>query len=185
MHRDCHSLAVDRGVALWKIARVLTLGTAGHGYLNFIGNEFAHPEWIDFPREGNAWSCWYARRQWSLRDNPDLKYHALGDFDAALMHLLGHPDFLRHPPEHLHSHVSGQRLAFHRSGFIILANLHPSESVRDYPVPCPAGTWELLLDTDEERFAGHTRLQAGQRFHSRSTGHGALRFWSISRPEVR
>ena len=172
MGMNSTSLVADRGIALWKIARVLTLGTAGHGYLNFIGNEFGHPEWIDFPREGNGWSCYYARRQWSLRDNPDLKYHALGDFDSSLMKLLGGPDFLQHPPEHLHSHVSGHRLAFHRSGFIILVNLNPSQSVSDYYIPCPPGTWELVLDTDEARFAGHTRLAPGQRFHSIAAGHG-------------
>lgn len=170
LHRS--SMVVDRGIALWKIARVLTLGTTGHGYLNFIGNEFGHPEWIDFPREGNGWSCHYARRQWSLRDNPNLKYHALGDFDAALMHLLGRPEFLRATPHQLHSHVSGQRIAFLRCEFLILANLNPTESAPDYPISCPPGTWELVLDTDEERFAGLARLHPGQQFHSRPAAHG-------------
>ncbi len=174
MQLHTSSPVVDRGVALWKIARILTLGTAGNGYLNFIGNEFGHPEWIDFPREGNGWSCHYARRQWSLRDNPDLKYHALGDFDAALMNLLGHPGFLRDAPQHLHSHVSGHRLVFHRGDFMILANLSPSESVTDYAVPCFPGTWELVLDTDEKRFAGLARLTPGQRFHAAPAGHGGL-----------
>lgn len=166
------SLATDRGLALWKIARVLTLATAGHGYLNFMGNEFGHPEWIDFPREGNGWSCHYARRQWSLRDNPHLKYHALGDFDAALMGLLGHPGFLRQPPHHLYSHVSRQHLAFHRSGFLIIVSLNPAESIADCPIPCPPGTWQLVLDTDEARFAGPARLAPLQEYHSQPDGSG-------------
>ncbi len=167
MRTQDHGPEVDRGVALWKIARILTLGTAGHGYLNFIGNEFGHPEWVDFPREGNGWSYSHARRQWSLRDNPDLKYHALGDFDAELLQLLGFPDFFQEPPEKVLSHVSGQRLGFRRGGFLILANLSPWESVTDHPVPVPSGegTWELALDTDETRFAGLGRLHEGQIFH--------------------
>ncbi len=78
MHRDDHNLVIDRGIALHKMIRLFTISLGGEGYLNFIGNEFGHPEWVDFPREGNNWSYYYARRQWSLRDNKDLKYQYLG-----------------------------------------------------------------------------------------------------------
>lgn len=172
MGRHHASLATDRGLALWKIARILTLGTAGHGYLNFMGNEFGHPEWIDFPREGNGWSCHYARRQWSLRDNPDLKYHAMGDFDAALMALFGTPDFLQAQPQLHASHVSRQHLAFQRGAFLIIASLNPAESFPDLPIPCPAGKWDLVLDTDERRFAGPGRIAPGQSFFTTPEPHG-------------
>ncbi len=71
---------VSRGIALHKMIRFITLATAGNGYLNFMGNEFGHPEWIDFPREGNNWSFHFARRQWHLADDPDLKYQFLCPF---------------------------------------------------------------------------------------------------------
>lgn len=30
--------------------RLLTFSLGSKAYLNFMGNEFGHPEWIDFPR---------------------------------------------------------------------------------------------------------------------------------------
>ena len=81
------NLVIDRGMALHKMIRLVTLATAGGGYLNFMGNEFGHPEWIDFPREGNQWSFKYARRQWSLADHPDIRYQFLGKFDRDMIYL--------------------------------------------------------------------------------------------------
>lgn len=158
------SLVIDRALALHKIARLMTLGTAGHGYLNFMGNEFGHPEWVDFPREGNGWSYHYSRRQWSLRDDANLKYRGLGDFDQALLTLLGQPETLRHAPVLHYSHVSDEILCFSRGEFLLLVNLHPTESRSDYAVQAPPGSYELVLNTDELRFAGPGRLQSGQRY---------------------
>ncbi|RYD31576.1 MAG: 1,4-alpha-glucan-branching enzyme, partial [Verrucomicrobiaceae bacterium] len=163
---------VDRGIALWKMARLLTLATAPHGYLNFIGNEFGHPEWVDFPRQGNQWSGHYARRQWSLRDNPELKYHALGDFDAAILDLLGTREVFSQPTRLHETHVGHQVLIFQRDGFLIAANFHPWNSLVDYPIHAPAGVWELALDTDETRFAGPSRIRPKQRYHARPVNGG-------------
>jgi len=74
MKKDNHSIIVDRAIALHKIIRLITSGLGGEAYLNFMGNEFGHPEWIDFPREGNGFSYHYCRRQWNLSDNVELKY---------------------------------------------------------------------------------------------------------------
>jgi 1,4-alpha-glucan branching enzyme len=176
---------VDRGIALWKIARLLTLGTANYGYLNFIGNEFGHPEWVDFPREGNGWSYHYARRQWSLRDNPLLKYHALGDFDRELVRMLGNEGFFGGIPTLILSHVTDHVLIFERGEVIIAVNLHPSQSFADRPLNAAPGSYSLVLDTDEARFAGLSRLAAGQRYLSHDinesgVGHG-LRLYLPSR----
>src|SRR2546429_7068642 len=84
MDKTHQNIVIDRGVALHKLIRLITFSLAGEGYLNFMGNEFGHPEWIDFPREGNGWSLKYARRQWSLADNPLLRYHGLNEFDRAM-----------------------------------------------------------------------------------------------------
>ena len=81
------NMAIDRAMALHKMIRMITMMTAGNGYLNFMGNEFGHPEWIDFPREGNGWSYYYARRQWHLMDDGNLKYHLLAKFDQDMLNL--------------------------------------------------------------------------------------------------
>lgn len=163
---------VDRGIALWKLARVLTLATAAHGYLNFIGNEFGHPEWVDFPRAGNNWSCHYARRQWSLRDNPSLKYHALGDFDAAILHLLGDQSIFRATPCKLYSHVADQVLLIQRGPLLLAFNFNPVSSFTGYALPAPEGQWESVLDSDEARFAGLGRLAPSQRYQTRPAAAG-------------
>ena len=87
MDRQSQSMIIDRGMALHKLIRLLTMSLGGEGYLTFMGNEFGHPEWIDFPREGNGWSYHYCRRQWSLADNPNLKYSYLNEFEKAMIAL--------------------------------------------------------------------------------------------------
>ena len=162
-----HSLAAERGLALHKMIRLITLATAGHGYLNFMGNEFGHPEWIDFPREGNNWSYHYARRQWHLRDDPLLAYRFLADFDremlllARLFHLLDRQD-LRHLSEHCDDAV----IAFERAGLLFLFNFHPSKSFADYPVAADPGVYQLILDSDAKCFGGQGRLVQNQRYIS-------------------
>jgi 1,4-alpha-glucan branching enzyme len=162
MHVGAVSLQVDRGLALWKLARLVTLVTAPHGYLSFIGNEFGHPEWVDFPREGNEWSHHYARRQWSLRDNRELKYSQLGDFDAAVMALVGESEIFESVAELIRTHVSDQVMAFRRGELFFVFNFSPGNSYADYPVGLPEGEYELVLNSDASEFAGHGRLEAGQ-----------------------
>jgi len=153
---------VDRGVALHKMARLLTLGTAAHGYLNFMGNEFGHPEWIDFPREGNGWSYHHARRQWSLRDDPGLRYHHLGDFDAAILDLCG--DGVGRPVRRLLVQQEHRVIVFERAGLYYLFNFHWNDSLVDYPVELPPGSYEYVLDSDAAVFGGQDRIASGQCF---------------------
>ena len=164
---NSQSLIIDRALALHKIARLLTLTTAGHGYLNFMGNEFGHPEWVDFPREGNGWSYHYSRRQWSLRDDLKLKYHGLGDFDQAMLALVGGVATLASAPCLHHSHVSDETLCFSRGEYLILVNLHPTQSQTDYAVQAPPGSYRLVLDTDEKRFNGPGRLAPEQQYFTK------------------
>ena len=163
------SVRVDRGIALHKMARLATLMTADRGYLNFMGNEFGHPEWVDFPREGNNWSYHYARRQWSLRDDPALKYHFLADFDRAMLALAHGAGFLRdHEPALLHLHNDDKLFAFQRGSFVFVFNFHPATSYTGYGIRTTAGEYELAMDTDEFRFGGYGRLAPGQRFLTRA-----------------
>ena len=157
------TLRVDRGLALHKMIRLVTLATAGHGYLNFMGNEFGHPEWIDFPRSGNNWSYHYARRQWNLRDDPTLRYRFLAEFDKAMMGLCRQFRLIEPPgPHFLYEHISDQILAFERAGLIFLFNFNPEKSFTDYTIPVPAGTYRSTLNSDSAEFGGFGRIAPWQ-----------------------
>jgi 1,4-alpha-glucan branching enzyme len=157
------NLVVERGVALHKMIRLATLSTAGHGYLNFMGNEFGHPEWIDFPRAGNGWSYAHARRQWHLRDDPALRYALLAAFDKAMMALEEEHRFLGTPgPRLLLDHEERKLLIFERAGLLFLFNFHPLVSCPDLAFEVPAGRYRLALDSDAPEFGGHGRVAPGQ-----------------------
>jgi 1,4-alpha-glucan branching enzyme len=140
----------------------LTASTINGGYLNFMGNEFGHPEWIDFPREGNNWSCKYARRQWSLADNPLLRYQGLQERDAAMVHLLRGEKALFKAPELLRADEEKKVLIFLRKNCIFALNFNPSESYQNYGFPAPEGEWEMVMNSDEARFGGFSRLGASE-----------------------
>lgn len=162
------NLAVDRAMALHKMMRLATLASAGHGYLNFMGNEFGHPDWIDFPREGNNWSYHHARRQWHLRDNPALKFHCLAEFDKAMLALISRDNLLsKCSPRLLFQNNNDKVIVFTRGPLLFCFNFHPTASVSDYRFEAPPGEYTLAMDTDEARFGGHARLEAGQHYFTR------------------
>lgn len=152
--------AIERGMALHKIIRLLTISLGGEGYLNFMGNEFGHPEWIDFPRKGNNWSYLYAQRQWSLADNEKLRYGYLKDFDAAMIHLIKNKQIIAAPPaQQLHIDPYNKIIAYTRGSFIFVANLHADRSIFSYYFPAPQqGTYRIVLNTDDKAFGGYGRI---------------------------
>ena len=157
------NIRVDRGLALHKMIRLVTLATAGAGYLNFMGNEFGHPEWIDFPRQGNNWSYKHARRQWYLLDNPDLKYRFLAEFDRDMIANAKKFKILETPGPHLlYEHSDNKLLVFERAGLVFAANFHPDRSYSDYRFEAPPGKYKLIFDSDARRYGGHGRLVADQ-----------------------
>jgi 1,4-alpha-glucan branching enzyme len=159
MRADDPHLRADRAIALHKMIRLVTLAAAGHGYLNFMGNEFGHPEWIDFPREGNNWSYHYARRQWRLAEDPELKFRFLGAFDREMIGLARERRLLSDPSVHLLTeHNDDKVLAFLRAGLVFAFNFHPDRSHEGYAVPAPAGDYRMVLDSDAADFGGHRRL---------------------------
>jgi 1,4-alpha-glucan branching enzyme len=163
MAADHQDIKVDRGIALHKLIRLITLATAGHGYLNFMGNEFGHPEWIDFPREGNNWSYHYARRQWHLADDKNLKYWQLDQFDKAMIALAKKEKLLASPATHqLWEHNDDKVLIFQRAGLIFAFNFHPTRSFSDYQFQAPAGRYRIVLNSDDARFGGHGRVDNTQ-----------------------
>ena len=148
-----------RALALHKIIRLLTLAAGGEGYLTFIGNEFGHPEWVDFPREGNSWSYHFARRQWSLGDNPDLKFHQMGEFDQAMVHLAKARHLLAAGPATLLKHDEENKvLAFERGGLVFIVNFHVEKSLTDYRFwVTEEGSYRVVLSSDNGRFGGFDR----------------------------
>jgi len=151
---------IDRGIALHKMIRFFTIALGGEGYLNFIGNEFGHPEWIDFPREGNNWSYKYCRRQWSLVDNESLKYKFLNQFDKDMINLTKEHRILESlPARQLNMDDINKAIIFERNNLIFLFNFHPSHSIPDYHIHVPMeGNYKVILNTDEKKYGGFERI---------------------------
>lgn len=159
MRKDQPNITVDRGIALHKMIRLATMSCAGGAYLNFMGNEFGHPEWIDFPREGNGWSYAHARRLWSLADNKELRFHWLADFDREMISLAKSEKLLETPEVNwVCDHKANEVLAYSRGKFLFVFNFHPTQSLVDYGIPSEGAAYKIVLNTDEDRFGGHNRV---------------------------
>ncbi len=155
MKKGDETLLVNRGIALHKMIRLITLSTINGGYLNFMGNEFGHPEWIDFPREGNNWSYKYARRQWSLEDREELHYADLARFDKAMLDLISKErKFTESVIEKIWDNEGDQLVAFKRKDLIFIFNFNPTKSFTDYGILVKKGTYDVVLDTDSPEFGG-------------------------------
>jgi len=154
------SAVISRGIALHKMIRLITCGLGGEGYLCFIGNEFGHPEWIDFPREGNGWSYHYARRRWDLVKDPLLKYQYLHGFDRAMMHLESKFHWLAAPQAYVQLKDEGDKvIAFERGNLLWVFNFHPEKSFTDYAIGISRpGKYKIVLDSDAKDFGGHERI---------------------------
>lgn len=161
MNKDCHNPIIDRAIALHKIIRLFTLAGGGEGYLNFMGNEFGHPEWIDFPREGNGWSFHYCRRQWSLKDNGFLKYQWLNDFDHDMVALTKENHIFRQRMADLML-MKGpeQTCAFYRNGLLFVFNFHFSRSLTNVLVPVhQPGEYTVVLSSDDAKYGGFENVK--------------------------
>ena len=171
MRKDQPNVIVDRGISLHKMIRLVTLTCAGGGYLNFMGNEFGHPEWIDFPRQGNNWSYSHARRQWSLMDNHDLKYHWLSDFDSVMIHWISETKLLNVPEIYrLFDNKKDEVLAFKRGDYLMVFNFNPSKSFTGYGIPMEPSKYKIIFDTDESRFGGQDRIDKSMTYYTVPSG---------------
>ena len=168
MNRGYENMIVERAVALHKMIRLVTIAAGGEGYLNFMGNEFGHPEWIDFPREGNGWSFAHARRLWSLAENGYLRYELLGNFDKAMIALIREHNVLAYGmPRCLRQHESDQILAFEKGGCVFVFNFHPTNSQQSLFVPAPElGDYKVVLSSDDKAFGGYDRVDKSVVYHT-------------------
>lgn len=157
---------IDRGMSLHKMIRLLTHGLGGEGYLNFEGNEFGHPEWLDFPREGNQNSFWYARRQLNLTEDELLRYRFLNNFDSAMNGCEEKYGWLHSPQAYISLKHDGDKIIiFERAGLVFIFNFHPSESFKDYRIGIDVpGTYRVVLNSDSKEFGGYNRVDEGTRF---------------------
>jgi 1,4-alpha-glucan branching enzyme len=160
MRVDDANLVIDRGMALHKMIRLITISLGGEAYLNFIGNEFGHPEWIDFPRLGNNWSYKHARRQWHLVDNPDLKYKYLAAFDKAMVETIKQHHVLAAPGAwQLNMDTTNHVIIFERGGLIFVFNFHPVNSITSYEFWVPeGGRYRIILNSDAPNYGGFDRI---------------------------
>lgn len=157
---------IERGMSLHKMIRLVTHGLGGEGYLNFEGNEFGHPEWLDFPRAGNDNSFWYARRQFNLTEDHNLRYRFLNEFDRKMQLTEDKYGWLHSPQAYVSlKNDQDKVLVFERAGLLWIFNFHPAQSFADYRVGVEqAGTYQIVLDTDDTEFGGFGRNAKGTRF---------------------
>ena len=166
MAKDRRNVIIDRGLAIHKMIRLLTLSTGRGGYLNFMGNEFGHPEWIDFPREGNDWSFHYCRRQWHLVDDPFLSYEFLGNFDREMVELAKKFNLLTcDDPQLIKVHNDDKVMVFRRGKLLFVFNFHWEKSFSDYPIEMDEGTFVQIFNSDEKEMGGFDRTTNGQEHH--------------------
>ncbi len=180
-HMDLHSSSpiIDRGIALHKMIRLITSTLAGEGYLNFMGNEFGHPEWIDFPREGNGWSYHYCRRQWSLCDADYLRYKGLCEFDRAMIGMLRRERLSSKSSESRWIHDSDKVIIYSKGKEHIFAfNFHPTNSFEGYFVPVlEEGEYKVILSTDDAAFGGSARTDGSYTYKTHKLEDGRVGFF--------
>ena len=177
MAKDRQSAVIDRGMALHKMIRLITSTLAGDGYLNFMGNEFGHPEWIDFPREGNGWSYHHCRRQWSLSTDPLLRYEYLLEFDKAMIGLIKKENLMKKEAYSLWIGQGDKVMMYGKGNVIFTFNFNPTESFEGYFVPVhEEGTYAAILSTDEERFGGACRADMKYKYKATKGADGRIGF---------
>ena len=167
MNKGSQNLAVDRAIALHKMARLITISLGSEGYLNFMGNEFGHPEWIDFPREGNNWSFKHCRRQWNLADSDYLRYYDLNQFDIAMIHMMAGEGLMGGVPNPLDIDNRKKVISYRKDDNIFIFNFHPTDSYIEYELPIHEdSSWKVVLDTDDNLFGGQGRISHEVTFES-------------------
>lgn len=175
---------IDRGISLHKMIRMFTIVNGGQAYMNFMGNEFGHPEWIDFPREGNGWSYKHARRQWSLMKADYLKYHFLNDFDEAMIKLIRqYPVMQDLYGWQLNMDEQNHTIVEKKGGLIFVFNFHPTACIADYKFYIPEpGVYKIILNSDDLKFGGFGRLDPNQEFFAMpKDGHYELSIYNVNR----
>ena len=187
MEKNKPNMVVERGMALHKMLRLLTMSLGGEGYLTFMGNEFGHPEWIDFPREGNGWSYHYSRRQWSLADNPNLRYGQLRDFEVAMVGTAKKCRVIRGRDKQLALSNEKKTMVYKKGMAVFAYNFHPNRSYESFFLPMEEeGEYKVVLTTDDAAFGGYNRVSTSYIYHTEKNAEGktGIRIYLPSRSAV-
>lgn len=170
MNIDDPNYIIDRAMALHKMIRLITISTGSDGYLNFMGNEFGHPEWIDFPRLENNWSYKYARRQWHLADDKNLRYNQLLKFDNAMIKFVRKSKIMGPQALQLLWLDNDQKIiAFRNTNYVFLFNFHPTQSIVGFQLPIHEdGIYKVVLSTDNPAFGGFGHVDESVEYYTRS-----------------
>lgn len=186
MAKNQQNLIVDRGIALHKMIRFFTICLGGEAWLNFMGNEFGHPEWIDFPRYDNGWSYKYAKRQWSLADADYLKYHWLGDFDKAMLDFVKKTKVMNAEPAWLlQADEDNKTIVFERNNLIFVFNWG-QKSLPDYKIKVKrTGDYKIIFSSDGKCFGGFENIDKSVIFPSERNGEEiTMKIYNVARTAV-
>jgi len=173
MMKNYHSLSIDSAIDMHKLIRFITISLSNSGYLNFMGNEFGHPEWIDFPREGNGWSHHYARRQWSLVKNPEYKFEWLANFDRAMIKLIKDNKILDNIPESIWLDNDKKIYIFNRGKYIFIFNMHPTWSQDNVYINTEKfinNNFKVIFSSDDYEFGGQNRIDKNYIYSKNDNG---------------
>jgi 1,4-alpha-glucan branching enzyme len=189
MGKEDQNIVIDRGIALHKMLRFITLALGGNAYLNFMGNEFGHPEWIDFPREGNNWSFMYARRQWSLKEDNNLKYHYLSDFDKDMITIAKEKAVLNQEfATQINMDELNRTIVFSKGGLLFVFNFHPFNSIPDYEIKLDqGGSYKVILCSDRTKYGGHGRVDENLEYFTQFSSQNEsnlLRIYATNRTAI-
>ena len=183
MSKFTPNIIVDRGIALHKMIRLFTICLGGNAWLNFMGNEFGHPEWIDFPRLENKWSYKHARRQWSLVDNTTLKYQYLNEFDKAMLKFVKDNDIMNAEPAWMmNADEENKTIVFERNNIIFVFNWG-TKSIPDYEINVrDTGDYKIIFSTDDKYFGGFDNIDKSVIFPSeRRDEQVFMKIYNVSR----
>ncbi len=186
MSKFTPSMIVDRGVALHKMIRLFTISLGGNAWLNFMGNEFGHPEWIDFPRQENGWSYKHARRQWSLVDDENLKFGWLNEFDKEMLKFIKENDIMNAEPAWLmNADEEHKTIVFERNNLMFVFNWG-SDSIPDYEINVKnTGDYEIIFSSDDKDFGGFENIDKKVVFPSEyRDGQVFMKIYNVSRTAV-
>ena len=169
MGKNDPSIIVKRAIELSKLIKFLTMTLAGEGYMNFMGNEFGHPDWIDFPTKANNWSYKYACRHWSLMENQELRYNDLANFDReTIAFLKAHKLMLADDLRNLWIDEEDKILAYKKDALIFLFNFNPTKSFPDFALPVEEqGEYQVVFNSDEKIYAGQGRIDKDYIYHTK------------------
>ena len=186
MSKFTPNIIIDRGIALHKMIRLFTISLGGNAWLNFMGNEFGHPEWIDFPRQENEWSYKHARRQWSLVDDENLKFCWLNEFDKAMLKFIKENDVMdAEPAWMMNADEEKKTIVFERNNLIFVFNWG-SESIPDYEINVKStGDYEIVFSSDDSRFGGFDNISKDVAFPTEDRdGKVFMKIYNVSRTAV-